>query len=171
MAGAAYSDNLCRFFSLTLEHVIELNMTSLPFHRDLDPMKLLPKETLKCQHPLSMSLCVLGCQFAAHHLLTACSDLRELDVRINRGRGELIVPRLRVCSPPKGRQITTKWCDVSSSHWCRQADGARRSRARPAVARRVLPGGGEGAARRRAWRDPESILRLHRRPICRNTTI
>ncbi|KAL3217125.1 hypothetical protein MRX96_032559 [Rhipicephalus microplus] len=84
MAGAAYSDNLCCFFSVALEHVIELNLTSFHFHQDLDPMKLLRKETLKRLHTLSMSLCVLGCQSAVHRFLTACSDLRQLDVRIDR---------------------------------------------------------------------------------------
>ncbi|KAL3203131.1 hypothetical protein MRX96_042142 [Rhipicephalus microplus] len=53
-------------------------------------MKLLPKETLKRLHTLSMSLCVLGCQSAVHRLLTACSDLRELDVRTDRRGGDFM---------------------------------------------------------------------------------
>ncbi|KAL3217116.1 hypothetical protein MRX96_032550 [Rhipicephalus microplus] len=115
MAGAAYSDNLCRFFSVALEHVVELNLTYFHFLHDLDLMKLLPKEALKGLHALSMSLCVLGCQCAAHHLLTAGSDLRELDMRIDRRGGELmrrackfVLHQKAVRLPPSGATLVVR---------------------------------------------------------------
>ncbi|KAL1483235.1 hypothetical protein MTO96_033335 [Rhipicephalus appendiculatus] len=61
-AGSAYSGNLRRFFSVALEHVVELNLTFS----------------------------------AAQRLLTVCSDLRELDVRIDKRGGEF---KCRSCEP------------------------------------------------------------------------
>ncbi|KAL1483121.1 hypothetical protein MTO96_002190 [Rhipicephalus appendiculatus] len=58
IVDAAYRDDLRRFFSVALEHVVELNLTSFHFHPDLDPMELLPEETLKPLHAFSAPPCV-----------------------------------------------------------------------------------------------------------------
>ncbi|KAH7943658.1 hypothetical protein HPB52_009863 [Rhipicephalus sanguineus] len=64
-SGTAYRDNLRGFFSVPLEHVVELNLTWFHFHRDFDPTELLPEEALKRLHAFSAPPCVFRSQCAS----------------------------------------------------------------------------------------------------------
>ncbi|KAH8042829.1 hypothetical protein HPB51_025881 [Rhipicephalus microplus] len=89
IVDAAYHDILRQFFSVALEHVVELNLTSFHFHPDLDLVAQLPEGTLKTLRAFSAPPCVFPSQSAVRRLLTVCSYLRELDVRIDRRGGQL----------------------------------------------------------------------------------
>ncbi|KAL1415043.1 hypothetical protein MTO96_006991 [Rhipicephalus appendiculatus] len=86
--SVAYHKNLRWFFSVALKHVVELNLTSFHFQPDLDTIELLPEETLKRLHALSAPPCAFPRQSNVRSLLTLCSNLRELDVRIDRRGGQ-----------------------------------------------------------------------------------
>ncbi|KAH8039801.1 hypothetical protein HPB51_008803 [Rhipicephalus microplus] len=112
IVDAAYHDILRQFFSVALEHVVELNLTSFHFHPDLDLVALLPEGTLKTLRAFSAPPCVFPSQSAVRRLLTVCSDLRELDVRIDRRGGQL---RCVACEPIRHNKIVEAAPDDATS--------------------------------------------------------
>ncbi|KAH7943159.1 uncharacterized protein LOC119400010 isoform X2 [Rhipicephalus sanguineus] len=86
--AAASRGCLGQFFSVALEHVVELNLNSFHFRSDLDLIKLLPKGTLRRLQALSAPPCGFPSQSAVRRLPTRCPNLRELDVRIDTRGGQ-----------------------------------------------------------------------------------
>ncbi|KAL3224728.1 hypothetical protein MRX96_049423, partial [Rhipicephalus microplus] len=112
IVDAAYHDILRQFFSVALEHVVELNLTSFHFHPDLDLVARLPEGTLKTLRAFSAPPCVFPSQSAVRRLLTVCSDLRELDVRIDRRGGQL---RCVACEPIRHNKVIEAAPDDATS--------------------------------------------------------
>ncbi|KAL3236895.1 hypothetical protein MRX96_022149 [Rhipicephalus microplus] len=86
-AGGASSQCLRNFFSAALDQVVELNLSSLHVHHDLDLMDLLPEKTLYRLEAFSAPPCAFRSQSAVRRLEASCPNLLNLDVRIQRLQG------------------------------------------------------------------------------------
>ncbi|KAH6943105.1 hypothetical protein HPB50_016009 [Hyalomma asiaticum] len=83
-AGGRYRNSLCQFFSTALENVVELNVSSFHFGPAMDLSDMLRDGSLKRLCSLSASPCGLGLTSSLSRLAQNCSDLKELDVRVER---------------------------------------------------------------------------------------
>ncbi|KAL1470939.1 hypothetical protein MTO96_040179, partial [Rhipicephalus appendiculatus] len=87
-AGVAYRESLRQVFDTALKHVVELNISSFHFGRDLDLSDLLRDGSLQFLQSLSTSTCGLRRPLAAlYRLARCCPDFKELDVRFDEGGG------------------------------------------------------------------------------------
>ncbi|KAH8037060.1 hypothetical protein HPB51_008484 [Rhipicephalus microplus] len=81
------SQCLRNFFSVALDQVVELNLSSLHVHHELDLMDLLPEKTLYRLEAFSAPPCAFRSQSAVRRLEASCPNLLNLDVRIQRLQG------------------------------------------------------------------------------------
>ncbi|XP_070380108.1 uncharacterized protein [Dermacentor albipictus] len=93
-AGAAYHDSLRDFISVKLKQLVELNISAFHFGPDLDLTTLLQDGSLEHLQSLSATPCGLRRPSALRRLAQNCTELKELDVRIDR-RGSFV--RCTVC--------------------------------------------------------------------------
>ncbi|KAH8037061.1 hypothetical protein HPB51_008485 [Rhipicephalus microplus] len=83
-AGGAFRECLRNFFSVALEHVVELNLSSLHVRPNLDLMDLLQERMLNTLKAFSVPPCAFRSQSAVRRLEASCPNLVDLDVRIQR---------------------------------------------------------------------------------------
>ncbi|XP_070380145.1 uncharacterized protein [Dermacentor albipictus] len=93
-AGAAYHDSLRDFISVKLKQLVELNINAFHFGPDLDLTTLLQDGSLEHLQSLSATPCGLRRPSALRRLAQNCTELKELDVRIDR-RGSFV--RCAIC--------------------------------------------------------------------------
>ncbi|KAH6943100.1 hypothetical protein HPB50_016004 [Hyalomma asiaticum] len=81
-AGGRHRDSLLHFFSKALVNLVELNVSSFHFDARMDVTDMLRDGSLKHLRSLSASPCGLRLTSSLSLLAQNCSDLNDLDVRI-----------------------------------------------------------------------------------------
>lgn len=111
--------------SVVLEHIVELNLSSFHFLPDLGLMEPLQEYTLNPLQALSAPPCEFLSQYAVSRLPTSCTNLRDLDVRIDRRGGhlqcsycELLHSRATLQSPPSFADLVFHHSGVAKLTLC-----------------------------------------------------
>ncbi|KAH7967718.1 hypothetical protein HPB52_002012 [Rhipicephalus sanguineus] len=95
--GVEFVPCLREFFTTAVSNLLELNVNSFHFGRDLDLTKLIRDASTNTLKALSASPCGLCHPSALQRLISSCPALEELDVRVYH-RGSLV--RCVVCESP-----------------------------------------------------------------------
>ncbi|KAH6942326.1 hypothetical protein HPB50_003912 [Hyalomma asiaticum] len=90
-------DCLREFFTTTLFHIVELNVSSFHFNIDIDLIQLLPEEMLNRLQALSLPPCAFQCRSALRRLTISSFSLRELDVRTDKRGGIILCSFCMLC--------------------------------------------------------------------------